>query len=141
MKAGPIVLGFLAALLLVSAAPASAAAPVEVVVVLHDLPGDDCHVVKRSGGSVVDVNAGSVSRALSETITHHVAVLWGQLKQVYESGFVDTATGTVSAVTRRDGKLVVLGAWHLEIEQLHGKAIVAATEAGGAEVPEPARCT
>jgi uncharacterized phage protein gp47/JayE len=41
-----------------------------------------------------DVNVGSVARTLIETMARELATQYVQLQRVYDSGFVDTATGT-----------------------------------------------
>ncbi|MDQ4043674.1 MAG: baseplate J/gp47 family protein, partial [Actinomycetota bacterium] len=43
---------------------------------------------------LTDVNIGSVVRTLSESIALELARLYAQLEVVYQSGFVDTATGS-----------------------------------------------
>ena len=49
----------------------------------------------ESASSVLtDLHAGSVVRTLSESISLEMAGLYAQLEAVYQSGFVDTATGS-----------------------------------------------
>ena len=43
---------------------------------------------------LTDLHAGSVVRTLSESISLEIAGLYAQLEAVYQSGFVDTATGS-----------------------------------------------
>lgn len=43
---------------------------------------------------ITDVNVGSVSRTLIETMSREIATQYQQLQMVYESAFVETATGS-----------------------------------------------
>ena len=47
-----------------------------------------------AGSVLTDLHAGSVVRTLSESISLEMAGLYAQLEAVYQSGFVDTATGS-----------------------------------------------
>lgn len=49
---------------------------------------------RRPPTPITDVNVGSVARTLLETISRELATQYQQLKLVYDSGFVETATGT-----------------------------------------------
>jgi hypothetical protein len=51
-------------------------------------PRDTGRVLARIEG---DLNVGSVTRDLLETVGRELAALWEQLEAVYESGFVETA--------------------------------------------------
>ncbi len=48
---------------------------------------------KTSQSVLTDIHTGSVARTLAETIALEVARLYAQLEVIYQSGFVDTATG------------------------------------------------
>ena len=124
-------------------ASTEAAAPQRVAVILHgDIPGDaDCHVLKTSGGSTVDLQTGSIVRALTETTAREFAVLSEQLDKIYESGFIGTATGTVSATALVGNKFVVLDQWELLIQEIDGKlTITATTNQTPAPAPDPSGC-
>ncbi|HEV2757449.1 MAG TPA: baseplate J/gp47 family protein, partial [Actinomycetota bacterium] len=43
---------------------------------------------------ITDVNVGSVTRVVAEAIAREIAFVYRQIALAYESGFVDTATGT-----------------------------------------------
>jgi uncharacterized phage protein gp47/JayE len=43
---------------------------------------------------ITDVNVGSVARTLVEALARELAVVYAQLNEAYESGFVETATGS-----------------------------------------------
>ncbi|WP_428264578.1 baseplate J/gp47 family protein [Haliangium sp.] len=49
---------------------------------------------RRKPTPLTDVNVGSVTRTLLETISRELATQYVQLQKVYESGFVETATGS-----------------------------------------------
>ncbi len=49
---------------------------------------------EAAGSVLTDLHAGSVVRTLSESISLELAGLYAQLESVYQSGFVDTATGS-----------------------------------------------
>lgn len=44
--------------------------------------------------SITDVNPGSVVRTIVEAVSREIDFLYAQLDQVYEAGFIDTATGS-----------------------------------------------
>ena len=48
---------------------------------------------KTSQSVLTDIHTGSVARTLAETIALEIARLYAQLEVIYQSGFVDTATG------------------------------------------------
>jgi hypothetical protein len=48
---------------------------------------------KSSQSVLTDIQTGSVVRTLAETVALEIARLYAQLEVVYQSGFVDTATG------------------------------------------------
>ncbi len=65
---------------------------------------------KTSQSVLTDIHTGSVARTLAETIALEIARLYAQLEVIYQSGFVDTATGrsldnvvALLGVTRIDG--------------------------------------
>jgi hypothetical protein len=140
-------LPLLAALLMVAlgslTGSASAEAPSEVSVVLHgDLPGDlDCVLMKTSGGSAVDLQVGSIARALAETTAQEFAALHGQLQKVYDSSFIGTASATVSAITLASGKSTIVDQWLIEVQRLGGDLTVSVTEPDQTgPAPDPESC-
>lgn len=54
-------------------------------------------------------------------------MLWAQLRKEYESDFLGTASGTVSAGILDGGKLNIAQQWELEIKAVSGKPNVQAT--------------
>lgn len=52
------------------------------------------YVVRAPGVPVTDLHVGSVARTLAESIAVEIAGLYAQLQAVYDSAFVDTATGS-----------------------------------------------
>jgi len=46
-----------------------------------------------SRSPITDLNVGSVTRTISEAVSREIAVVYEQLKVVYDSGFIDTAEG------------------------------------------------
>ena len=52
------------------------------------------YVVRAPGVPVTDLHVGSVARTLAESVALEIAGLYAQLEAVYDSAFVDTATGS-----------------------------------------------
>lgn len=111
--------------------------------VLHgEVPGEaDCLVLKASGGSAIDLQTGSIVRALAETTAQEFAALHGQLQMIYDSSFIGTASATVSAVTLVSGKSTVVDQWLVEVQRVDGNFAVSVTEPNQtAPAPNPADC-
>lgn len=51
------------------------------------------YLIPDSRSPLTDINIGSVTRTISEAIGREIATLYQQMNLVYESAFIDTATG------------------------------------------------
>jgi hypothetical protein len=91
----------------------------------------------QSAASVLsDVQTGSVLRTLSEAVALEIARLYAQLEIVYQSGFVDTASGKAL-----DNVVALLGISRVESGRAAGEVefIRAASSAGSITIPAGTR--
>jgi hypothetical protein len=91
-----VVLAVLAAAAMV-AAPASASAPLHLASALQVTSGaqaGSCYLVAQTAAAGP---SGSVARALVETMSRELEVLYGFIQQVYDSAFISTDGGDLTA--------------------------------------------
>ena len=68
----------------------------------------------ESPSPLTDINVGSVTRTLSEAIAREIATVYQQINLAYQSGYIDSATGTsldhvvaILGVTRKPKELAI----------------------------------
>ena len=75
------------------AASAPAAPPFRLAAVFDVTSGPREGACFVAGGPAADGSTGSVARALLETLAREHEILYGYLRQVYDSAFVETGSG------------------------------------------------
>jgi hypothetical protein len=85
---------------------------------------------------LTDVQVGSVLRTLSEAVALEIARLYAQLEVVYQSGFIDTASGKAL-----DNVVALLGISRIESGRATGEVVFtrAASSAGTITIPAGTR--